>query len=116
VTARYEAAVGFRTSDSPDELLEYAAALCDLIDRNGQGRPSDLVAAGRRAHRADERAVDALYWEARGHLFAGRPVQAHRLLTQFIDEAKPHRQATRRLVDDARRRLVAIADDRAVKG
>lgn len=104
VAARYQASVPLQTSDDATELCEFAAALCDLHERLGTGRPDHVIAAARKARRVEPRWADPLYWESRGQALAGRDTVATELLGRFVEEALTER-ASRRLVDDARRRL-----------
>lgn len=106
IRSRWEAAAALPDPPSADDLLEYCAALVDLIETFGHGDPDKVVAAARRARKANRRARAGRYWEARGHDLAGRDHKARAAYTAFIDEsAAAKRMVERRLVADARRRL-----------
>ena len=106
VRARWDAASSLIDSQSPDDLLEYCAALVDLIEAFGEGDPDKVIAAARRARRTNARARAARYWEARGQALAGREAKAREAFTSFIEEAAAaKRMVERRLVADARSRL-----------
>lgn len=104
VVGNYQAVVPLRQSSEAGDLIEFASALCEMIERVGPGKPAEVVAAARKARRAEPDWADPLYWEARGHDLDGRQVRAVELLGRFVAQATSG-PATRRLVVDARRRL-----------
>ena len=104
VAARYQAATRPNDTDDPNELIEFAEALVEMLVRTGSGKPDDVIAAARKAHRANENWADPLYWEGRGHELAGRDARAAATFGAFVDAVR-HQPGTRRLVADAKRRL-----------
>ncbi|MEK7425947.1 MAG: zinc-ribbon domain containing protein [Actinomycetota bacterium] len=104
VVGNYQATVPLRQSSDAGDLIEFASVLCEMIERVGTGKPAEVVAAARKARRAEPGWADPLYWEARGHDLDGRQPKAVELLGRFVAQAISGR-ATRRLVDDAQRRL-----------
>jgi hypothetical protein len=108
VALRYEQSAVHKNSDSAEELIEFATALAELVDRCGTGKPDQIVAAARKARRLNAEWVDPLYWEAKGHLLAGRRAKAVEVFQRFVDEASPA-TATRRLVADAKAHIVLFA-------
>jgi hypothetical protein len=105
IRQRYQAAAPFEHSKDADELIEFVAALCEMIERLGAGKTDLMLHAARKARRARPEWADPLYWEARAHDLAGRGARAVAGYEAFVEEAGRTGRATRRLVEDARRRL-----------
>jgi hypothetical protein len=108
ISRRYQEVLPLHESSDPIELIEFVSALHEMIERTGTGKVGDLVAAARRARKLEPTWGDPLYWEALGHHLAGRSSKSTELLQRFVDECSTGR-ATRRLIEDARRRLSVAA-------
>jgi Probable zinc-ribbon domain len=104
--ARYALAGKRRRDDDAISLIEFAESLCEMVDRTGAGKASDIVAAARMARCVEPEWADPLYWEARGQLLNRKPDRAAELFATFLAVSQGGR-ATKRLVDDARARLAA---------
>jgi hypothetical protein len=111
VRMRFQMAAPLETSSDAAELIEFATALCDMIERLGAGQPDKLVSVARKAHRLQPTWADPLYWEGIGQSLANRPDRAAELLTRFVNEAASG-HASRRLIDDATRRIGKVAATR----
>jgi hypothetical protein len=59
VSARFQSAAPFRDGADAGELIEFASALCEMIDRAGTGKPAEVVAAARRTRCTGRRAATA---------------------------------------------------------
>lgn len=108
VTARYAAAAANRDSANPADLVELASALCAMVDRGLGGKPDEIVAAARKAHKADPNWPEPHYWEGRGHQHAGRATKAAAAFDSFLAVSATKNPAARRLVADATARRAEL--------
>jgi Probable zinc-ribbon domain len=102
VQRRLDAVMKFRDSDDAGEVIEFVSALCEFIERTGNGKAATAVAAARRARRLQPEWTDPLYWEARAHACNDQPDKARLIYQQFLDEAAASKQVTKRHVTDAK--------------
>ena len=102
---RYAKVAAFADSNEPEQLIEFASAYLDLIDRGAGGDSAKVIATARKARRLNKSWADPLYWEARGQQSAGRPKKAMELYEQFLSD-DPH--SPRRLRKDATDRVANL--------
>jgi hypothetical protein len=112
VQQRHEVAVAgvAATPDDAAARLALARSTLELFEATGSGDLQGGIAAARAARRIARLAMpEALYWEGRLQLLAGRDAAAS--FSRFIDEAAlSRRRGLAALVQDARARLGPAAD------